>query len=407
MSQNTTDRKMRCAICGEEMNDKFIRKHYCPPAVHKWLPECLDKEEAAEVRQMVYSRDNIIFVHEECAGKMKDGVTEINALFLPGFSKAKLHAVWEKMQPYAKMCGDLRKRMYEKQNHRCYQCGCKIEESSSVIRRIDIKLGRIEENGCLVCSCCNKHYEDFVETKMKKQQESLESTALEESKTAEINETVETKETVEIIETEEETGAIEETEITEVTKTEKASSAAGWKSVLKWILGYAALAAAILVLFNTVFMLNLIPSGSMEKTIQTGDVVFANRLERKTPERYDIMVFCAPDEPETYFIKRVIGLPGEIITIADGKVYADGVELDDSFIAEKMNHAGYGTYEVPEGCYFMLGDNRNHSLDSRFWDNKYVPEEEMVAKAKTIIFSFKKVGSLKYTAAKAEAYDGK
>jgi signal peptidase I len=75
-------------------------------------------------------------------------------------------------------------------------------------------------------------------------------------------------------------------------------------------------------------------------------------------------------------------------------VYADGVELDDSFIAEEMKTSGDGTYEVPEDCYFMMGDNRNHSLDSRFWDNKYVPLENIVAKAKLRLAPFQSFGTL-------------
>lgn len=169
------------------------------------------------------------------------------------------------------------------------------------------------------------------------------------------------------------------------------------KEVIKTLTAYGVLAAVIMFIFNYILMLNLIPSGSMEGTIQTGDVVIASRLDADSPERYDIMVFRAPDEPENYFIKRVIGLPGETITIEDGKVYADGVELDDTFLTAEMSHAGSGTYVVPENSYFMLGDNRNHSLDSRFWNKKYVPAEDMVAKAKCVLFPFKNVGSLSYS----------
>lgn len=169
-----------------------------------------------------------------------------------------------------------------------------------------------------------------------------------------------------------------------------------WKEDKKFYMALGAAAGVAFFLFNYIFMLNLIPSGSMAGTLKVGDVVFANRLEAEDPKRYDIMVFYAPDEPEKYFIKRVIGLPGETITVENGKVYADGVELDDSFLPEKMKKAGCGTYEVPEDSYFMMGDNRNRSLDSRFWEKKFVPREDMVAKAKCILFPFKNVGSLDY-----------
>ena len=86
------------------------------------------------------------------------------------------------------------------------------------------------------------------------------------------------------------------------------------------------------------------------------------------------------------YVKRLIGLPGETIEVKDGKVYADGVELDDSFIKDPQNRKGDGVYRVPEGCYFFLGDNRNNSNDSRFWENKFVPAANIQAKARLVIY---------------------
>ena len=127
-----------------------------------------------------------------------------------------------------------------------------------------------------------------------------------------------------------------------------------------------------------------VPSGSMEETIMTGDRVFGNRLAyiKDDPERFDIVIFKYPDDESRLFIKRVIGLPGEVVEIKDGKVYIDGspTSLDDSFIPEKMI-GSYGPYTVPENCYFMLGDNRNDSKDSRSWKNKFVRFDQIVGKA--------------------------
>jgi signal peptidase I len=166
--------------------------------------------------------------------------------------------------------------------------------------------------------------------------------------------------------------------------------------IVNTILFYAAFAVAIIITFNFIIMLSLIPSGSMENTIMTGDVIISTRFDRQNISRYDIVVFTPPDEPDELYIKRVIGLPGETIRVEDGKVYADGVELDDSFIAEKMDSSGDGIYEVPEDCYFMMGDNRNHSWDSRFWDEQYVPLENIQAKAKLRGFPFTKFGDITY-----------
>ncbi len=165
------------------------------------------------------------------------------------------------------------------------------------------------------------------------------------------------------------------------------------------ILGvYAFFAIVILILFQTVFMLSYIPSSSMESTIMTGNIVFSTRYDVDEDElkRYDILTFIAPDNPEITYIKRLIGLPGETIEVKEGKVYADGVELDDSFIKNSQNQVGDGIYEIPEGCYFFMGDNRNNSKDSRFWENPYVPIEDIQAKAKCILFPFSDVGSLCY-----------
>lgn len=143
---------------------------------------------------------------------------------------------------------------------------------------------------------------------------------------------------------------------------------------------------AVVLLYTQVLINAYLPSESMENTLMTGDRVIGNRLAYKLgkdPERFDIAIFHAPDDEGVLYIKRIIGLPGEKVTIKNGKVYInDGVEpLDDSFIKEKMEKEPDAEYNVPEGCYFMLGDNRNESLDSRFWDNPYVAKDKIVAKA--------------------------
>lgn len=156
--------------------------------------------------------------------------------------------------------------------------------------------------------------------------------------------------------------------------------------------------AVVLVvgIVNSFFLLNArIPSDSMEHTITKGDQLFGNRLayKNKDPERYDIVIFKFPDDEKQLFIKRVIGLPGETVTIIDGEVYIndDPEPLDDSFLAEKME-GDFGPYEVPEGCYFMMGDNRNWSNDSRFWQNTYVRRDQILAKAMLRYWPLNKIG---------------
>ncbi len=142
----------------------------------------------------------------------------------------------------------------------------------------------------------------------------------------------------------------------------------------------------VLIVNNFILINALVPSESMEKTIMTGDRIFGFRLsyQFEEPERGDIVIFKFPDDPEQkeLYIKRIIGLPGETVEIVDGKVYIDGAAepLDDSFCPETPI-GDFGPYEVPEGEYFMLGDNRNCSKDSRFWENTYVRQDQIVGKA--------------------------
>ena len=169
-----------------------------------------------------------------------------------------------------------------------------------------------------------------------------------------------------------------------------------YKIATKVLGGYIVICTILIILLKAVFMLSLIPSASMEGTIMTGDVVISTRYDigKDELQRYDILVFVPPDKPDMTYIKRVIGLPGETIEVKNGKVYADGVELDNSFLKMPQNRKGDGIYIVPEGCYFFLGDNRNHSNDSRFWDEKYVPLENIQAKARFILLPFDNIGSL-------------
>ncbi|MDD6728801.1 MAG: signal peptidase I [Eubacteriales bacterium] len=150
------------------------------------------------------------------------------------------------------------------------------------------------------------------------------------------------------------------------------------------------IAVVVALLLKTfVFANAVVPTGSMLNTIQKGDRIIASRLAyiNDEPERYDIVIFKYPDDESKYFVKRVIGLPGETVQIVNGIVYVtktDGetVQLDDSFVTNCVPVGDYGPYEVPEDCYFMLGDNRNDSKDSRFWENKYVHKDKIIGKVK-------------------------
>ena len=153
----------------------------------------------------------------------------------------------------------------------------------------------------------------------------------------------------------------------------------------------------VLITNNFVLVNALIPSESMENTIMTGDRIFGNRLAYMfgLPERGDIVIFKYPDDEKQLFIKRIIGLPGETVEIVDGKIFIDGSEqpISEPYILETMI-GDYGPYQVPEDNYFVLGDNRNRSKDSRFWTNTYVSRNKISGKAVFRYFPFNTMGSV-------------
>lgn len=158
------------------------------------------------------------------------------------------------------------------------------------------------------------------------------------------------------------------------------------KKILFEVLDYSKIVffAVVIAMFlkENVVASALVPSGSMEETVMAGDRIMINRLAyiAKEPQRGDIVAFYYPDDGETLYLKRVMGLPGETIEGIDGYVYIDGVKLENDYTTEHMEY-DFAPLEVPDDCYFMMGDNRNNSWDSRYWQNSFVEEKEIIGKA--------------------------
>jgi signal peptidase I len=119
---------------------------------------------------------------------------------------------------------------------------------------------------------------------------------------------------------------------------------------------------------------------SMVPGLQNNQYVMVNKIAYlfHQPERGDVIVFHYPRNTSEDFIKRVIGLPGDTVTTSGTSVWVDGVKLNEPYISQPSNPSGQ-TWVVPKGDYFVLGDNRPVSFDSRFWG--FVPQYDLVGKA--------------------------
>ncbi|MEL6135976.1 MAG: signal peptidase I [Cyanobacteria bacterium J06628_6] len=142
-----------------------------------------------------------------------------------------------------------------------------------------------------------------------------------------------------------------------------------------------------------------IPSGSMEPTLQINDRLVVEKVgyHFTEPDRGDIVVFWPPDalfsegQKRDAYIKRVVGLPGETVEIADGVVTIDGEPLDEDYIKSPPTYQ-WGPEQVAEDSYLVLGDNRNQSYDSHEWG--FLPEENIIGRAVIRFWPLNRLGGL-------------
>ena len=155
------------------------------------------------------------------------------------------------------------------------------------------------------------------------------------------------------------------------------------RELLEWIIIIAAAVAFALFVDLLIIVNSVVPSGSMEPTIMTGSRMIGLRLTYlfEEPQRGDIIIFKYPDDESQLFVKRIIGLPGETVEISGGVTYVDGVAIDEPYLKETPYELDFGPYVVPEGSYFVMGDNRNHSNDARYWTNTFVARDKILGKA--------------------------
>ena len=179
---------------------------------------------------------------------------------------------------------------------------------------------------------------------------------------------------------------------------EKESS---WVKELISTVLYLALVVALTFLFvQYVGQRTHVNGDSMNNTLLDGDNLIVDKISYrfKDPERFDIIVFPYQYQEDTFYIKRIIGLPGETVQIEDGIIYIDGEVLEESYGKEIMNSAGIASQpiELGEEEYFVLGDNRNNSRDSRDPSVGMIQEDQIIGKAFIRIWPFEKFGILKH-----------
>jgi len=168
--------------------------------------------------------------------------------------------------------------------------------------------------------------------------------------------------------------------------------------VLRFVLDILETLVLALILFgviNTISARIRVDGFSMEPTLNTGEFVIVNKLAYKfgTPKLGDVIVFRYPRDPQQEYIKRVIGVPGDQVRIADGQVSVNDQVLDEPYIAAKPAYTSEWT--VPDKSLFVLGDNRNNSSDSHSWGP--VPMNNVIGKAIFVYWPPEKWGTITHT----------
>jgi len=165
-----------------------------------------------------------------------------------------------------------------------------------------------------------------------------------------------------------------------------------WREVISWVKPAIYSFLFAIIVNNFVIVNATVPSPSMEDTVRTGDRLVAFRLSYlfSEPERYDIVVFSRPETRRLY-VKRILGLPGESLLFLDGHVYINGSNIPQRYDFIKGPLLGeYGVFDaaagvfepfvIPDGHFFVLGDYRINSGDSRYWHETFIPRGQIVGR---------------------------
>lgn len=208
-------------------------------------------------------------------------------------------------------------------------------------------------------------------------------------------------ETEELIDLDEMNDDLSDLDIIDLDKEKVEEKEISWKREILSTVLYLLVVAALTFLFvHFVGQRTHVNGHSMNATLEHGDNLIVDKISYRfsDPERYDIIVFPYRYQEKTYYIKRIIGMPGETVQITDGMVYIDGEVLDETYGKEVMQYAGVASDPITlgEDEYFVLGDNRNNSSDSRDPSVGNIQRDQIIGKAFLRIWPLNKFGILKH-----------
>ena len=185
------------------------------------------------------------------------------------------------------------------------------------------------------------------------------------------------------------------------------------REILEWILTIVAAIVIALPIRAFAFELVRVDGTSMDHTLADGEIMFVTKFDYSTawlslpwqdeeakekaaritaggnPQRFDVVICRYPGRGDTNFVKRIAGLPGETVEIREGWLYIDGVKYDEPYIDDEYRGGRlntFGPYTVPEGAYFVLGDHRNNSNDSRL--QGAISRDMIIGHVRTVLFPF-------------------
>ena len=162
-----------------------------------------------------------------------------------------------------------------------------------------------------------------------------------------------------------------------------------WAEVLDFVKSIAIAAVVAFIITRGFLPLAVVPSSSMESTLPTNSLIVCTKPSYwfSSPQRGDVVMFKRAETTgdNSFYVKRIVGEPGDIVTIKAGVTYINGEEYSEPWLNETPFEEDFGPFEVPEGKYFCMGDNRNASWDCRYWEEHFVPENRISAKVQIVL----------------------